>query len=449
MSEAQHTTSPGESLTPRTRCWPRSTPSHQVAHPVEIDKLDLAIQWAVMHPVESINHGAATVDGTEGELAIAGPGAPLVAEFCVADLAFALGMSTDAGRTYLGDALELRYRLPKLWAAVTTGTGAGVEGTEDRPGHQDPVPRRRRPRRHPPGPPGAPVLVRADRPRRRRRPAAVRPRRGREAPPRSRRRAALRRRPQQVSFDGTVHVDAELDLADALDLNDAITAGAPQLANLGCEESLDVRRSLAAGALARRELTLDLQTDQRPSRPAPREAGADDLRPPRRRPAVAGVENTRSAISVEQVKDWCKGTNTHVTIRPVIDLNDQPAHRRLPAHRDHARASDPDQRHLRLPALHPTITNSRPRPPRGVRRHQHRQHQPRTTLPGPPPLQDPRRLDRRPHRTHHLHLDQHLRLHLRLGHPATPDIPTDITPPAPPAGPQPCPGTIQGVFLGR
>ena len=35
---------------------------------------------------------------------------------------------------------------------------------------------------------------------------------------------------------------------------------------------------------------------------------------------VAGVENTRSAISVEQVKAWCAGTSTKVTIRPVIDL---------------------------------------------------------------------------------------------------------------------------------
>ena len=27
-------------------------------------------------------------------------------------------------------------------------------------------------------------------------------------------------------------------------------------------------------------------------------------------------------MSVEQVKDWCAGTNTTVTVRPVIDLND-------------------------------------------------------------------------------------------------------------------------------
>jgi Domain of unknown function (DUF222) len=61
------------------------------------------------------------VPGTQGELAIAGPGAPLVAEFCIAELALVLGMSTDAGQSYLGDALELRYRLPKLWARVAAG----------------------------------------------------------------------------------------------------------------------------------------------------------------------------------------------------------------------------------------------------------------------------------------------------------------------------------------
>src|SRR4051794_41437649 len=73
-----------------------------------------------MHPVEFLDH-AATVPGSGGQLAVAGQGAPLVAEFCVAELALVLEMSTDAGRTYLGDALELRYRLPRLWAAVTTG----------------------------------------------------------------------------------------------------------------------------------------------------------------------------------------------------------------------------------------------------------------------------------------------------------------------------------------
>ena len=52
---------------------------------------------------------------------LAGPGAPLVSEFAAMEYAAALGMSTDAGHAYLGRALELRYRLPRLWARVVEG----------------------------------------------------------------------------------------------------------------------------------------------------------------------------------------------------------------------------------------------------------------------------------------------------------------------------------------
>jgi hypothetical protein len=290
---------------------------HLLGNQVEIDKLALAVQWAIMHPVESIDHGAATADGAEGELAIAGTGAPLVAEFCVADLALALGMSTDAGRTYLGDAIEIRYRLPKIWKAVITGRvavwkarkiaqatkGLSPQGARHVDIHLAHVAQRC-------------SFAQIDRAVA----EALRLFDPAEADKRRREAADGRRFDvdlEQVAYDGTVHVDGELDLADALDLNDAITTGAQQLAALGCEESLDVRRSMAAGALARRELTLDLETDQQP---APRKRDlviyvhlADG--------AVAGVENTRSTVSVQQVEDWCAGTNTHVTVRPVIDLN--------------------------------------------------------------------------------------------------------------------------------
>jgi hypothetical protein len=320
MSESQHTTGLGESPDSPDLVLAALHSSHQVATQVEVDKLNLAVQWAVMHPVESIDHGAATVDGTEGELAIAGAGAPLVAEFCVADLALALGMSTDAGRTYLGDAIELRYRLPRLWEVTTTGrvpvwkvrriAQATKPLCRDAASYVD---------RHLAQQAHRCSFAQIDRA------VADALRLFDAAEAEKRRREAADARHfdvdlQQVSFDGTVHVDADLDLADALDLNDAITAGAAELGRLGCEESLDVRRSLAAGALARRELTLDLQADPA-DQPAPRRRElliyvhlADG--------AVAGVENTRSSISVEQVKDWCRGTNTHVTIRPVIDLND-------------------------------------------------------------------------------------------------------------------------------
>ena len=86
----------------------------------EIDQFRLAVEWAIAHPIESIAD-IATVEGSEGELAIAGRGAPLVAEFCVADFALAIGVTTDAGRAYLGDAVEVRYRLPLLWDEVMDG----------------------------------------------------------------------------------------------------------------------------------------------------------------------------------------------------------------------------------------------------------------------------------------------------------------------------------------
>jgi hypothetical protein len=299
---------------------------HQVACAAEIRKLQFAIRWAIIHPVESINHGAATVEGTEGELAIAGPGAPLVAEFCVADLALALGMSTDAGRLYMGDAIELHYRLPKLWAVTVSGrvpvwkARKIAQATKPLcPAAAAYVDRHLAHVAH--GCSFAQIDRAVDDALRRYDPA--------EAEKRRRQAADARHFDvdlQQVSFDGTVHVDADLDLADALDLNDAIAAGAQQLAALGCEESLDVRRSLAAGAMARQELHLDLQ----PGTPAPDQP----VRPVRKRElmiyvhlseaGVAGVENTHSAISVEQVKDWCAGTNTKVTIRPVIGLNQDP-----------------------------------------------------------------------------------------------------------------------------
>ena len=92
----------------------------QVETQVTIALFAKVAQWADLHPVESI-WDAATVDGTEGELAVAGPGAPLVAEFCVSELALALGMSTAAARYYLGDTIEIRHRLPRLWARVMAG----------------------------------------------------------------------------------------------------------------------------------------------------------------------------------------------------------------------------------------------------------------------------------------------------------------------------------------
>ena len=123
----------------------------------------------------------------------------------------------------------------------------------------------------------------------------------------------------RVSYDGTVHVDGELDLADALDLEDAIRAGANQLGALGNTESLDVRRSIAAGDLARRQLALDLDTAGHRTPPPGRSVVlyAHVAEGP-----VGRCGNTRSPISVEQIKRLVRQA-TRVIVKPVLDLADR------------------------------------------------------------------------------------------------------------------------------
>ena len=313
---------------------------HQVVSHAEIDKLQLAVQWAIMHPVESLDHGAATVEGTEGELAIAGPGAPLVAEFCVADLALALGMSTDAGRTYLGDAIELRYRLPKLWAAVTSGRVRGVEGEEDRARHQVTVSRRRRATSTPTSPP----LRTGARSRRSSAPSRTpcagstrpRPRSGAARPPTP---GTSTSTLDQVSFDGTVHVDADLDLADALDLNDAVTAGAAPAGRPGVRRSPSTCAApwppapwpAATSPSTSTTDRADRPTSDRPAGAA--QAGADDLRPPRRRmPGRRGREHPVRDLG--RAGQGLVRRHRHPRHHPAGDRPQRrPAHRRLPAHR--------------------------------------------------------------------------------------------------------------------
>ncbi|WP_415836639.1 DUF222 domain-containing protein, partial [Nocardioides marinus] len=61
------------------------------------------------------------MSGADTMLELAGPGAPEVSEFAVIELAAALGRSTDSGRALLSDAVEARYRLPKIWQRLLDG----------------------------------------------------------------------------------------------------------------------------------------------------------------------------------------------------------------------------------------------------------------------------------------------------------------------------------------
>ncbi len=86
----------------------------------DADLLHAAVTWAEQHPPESVGLEA-TWPGTQGELSLAGEGAPEVAEFCIGEFAAAIGRSTDSGRILIAHAIELKCRLPRTQRRVESG----------------------------------------------------------------------------------------------------------------------------------------------------------------------------------------------------------------------------------------------------------------------------------------------------------------------------------------
>ena len=230
--------------------------AREAADRAECRVLELALEWAAMYSPDSLDPR-----GVERVVGLAGAHAPEVGEFCVAELATALRISTDAGRTLLAEALELGHRLPATWARVRSGdlpawrarriARSTITLNREGAGFVD---RHVAPFAHKVGPAQLDrlieeALVRHD-------PDQATARRLSAADARH-----VNIHTDQVGYDGTVHLDGDLDLADALDLDAALVAGAARLADLGSTASLDVRRAHALGELARHtDPTLDLPT---------------------------------------------------------------------------------------------------------------------------------------------------------------------------------------------
>src|SRR5918992_5073172 len=87
----------------------------------QVRQLELVVEWCTAHEVEETEAATHVEFGKDTGLALAGRGAPFVSEFAVTELATALGMTTDAGRRYVGRVLEVRYRLPGFWNEVSAG----------------------------------------------------------------------------------------------------------------------------------------------------------------------------------------------------------------------------------------------------------------------------------------------------------------------------------------
>ena len=88
----------------------------------ELLRLELAHQWAVLHPAPA-DTGVATPAGPALDVltideSLGGAGTPAVAAFTPEAFAAAIGMSPAAGASLIGDALDLRHRLPLFWKRV-------------------------------------------------------------------------------------------------------------------------------------------------------------------------------------------------------------------------------------------------------------------------------------------------------------------------------------------
>ena len=327
-------TATGEQLDSSTAVLAFARDNRVAADRAEANVLVAAATWGEQNPPESI-HEAATWSTRGGDcpLPLAGEGAPLVAEFCIAEFAAAIGRSTDAGRAKIAHALELKYRLPRHWARVRDGSleswracrvaaatiglsheaAAFMDAQLAGVAHQVGVTRLER---------LVEVAI-----------ARFMPDLAEENAHKAAEDRHVSFFHQQVSLWGTTGLQAELDLADALDLDAAITAEAEALRLAGCTESLDVRRAIAAGRIARRHLGLD-------PRPAPDPATHSDPGKSRQvilyvhlsdaaltgtthgEVALAEVENHRRTVLAAQVRTWCAAPDAHVIVKPVIDIDE-------------------------------------------------------------------------------------------------------------------------------
>jgi hypothetical protein len=285
--------------------------------------LQAAAKWVALHSIDSLVGPADAWH--ESALPLGGEGCPEVAEFAIVEFAAALGRSPESGRRYLAHVVEAFYRLRRCWRRLETGelqawrlcfiaertlclspaAAAFVDGHVAAVAHRI-------------GPAQLERLI-----------EEAKARFDSEQTEADRRAAAEQRHfdiaLDQVGVEGTVRVDGELDLADAMDLEAAIAADAHEQLRLGSVESLDVRRSIAAGHLARAQQSLDLRTEPldavppRPRRQVVLHVHVSDA-------AIMGVRELARVrglpgpITAEQVRSWCGNPDTQVTVKPVLDV---------------------------------------------------------------------------------------------------------------------------------
>ena len=93
----------------------------EAAWRAEVDLLHAAYHWSVVHSADRLDPAERGRPGREQARQLGGDGTPEVAEFAAAELGARIGRSPYAAAQLIADALDLRHRLPQLWARVEAG----------------------------------------------------------------------------------------------------------------------------------------------------------------------------------------------------------------------------------------------------------------------------------------------------------------------------------------
>jgi hypothetical protein len=243
-----------------------------------------------------------------------------VAEFCIAEFALAVGLSSDAGRRYVGDAVEIHHRLQRVQARVDRGELPAwrarriAAATRALPSAAaEFVDRHVAPVAHRIGLAALDRLVDEALTRFDLEAAEAKAQQARET-------RAVDVHLHHMQDDGTVEVTGVLDVPDAVDLEDALARGAAQLKADGSTDPLGVRRAQALGLLARGQLTLD-----NPGSPPSRRitlhvhATGEALQSGT---GLVRVEETRGFVGIGRLAEWCTDPATQIDVKPVLDLAD-------------------------------------------------------------------------------------------------------------------------------
>jgi hypothetical protein len=295
--------------------------AHDAAHEETMAaarKFELAATWAAMHPAPVVEdvvtpEGVVEMYGDQ-PVTLAGEGAPGMSEFAVAEFAAALGISTHAGRSLIGAALECRHRLPRTWARVMAGEVPlwKVRRLTEQT-HRLPMPGAAYVDRR-----LAPVLDTCSFAQIERAVETAAAETEDEKDELDRLEAAASEH-LQVRLDdahlhhGRVPIEGLLDYPAALALEQALQAGSHDLLTDFPDLSLDQRRALALGRLAaggaegQGVAEVVIYTHHTPSETH----------------GILDVEGSRGPghTTIEQIAEWCRTVATTVTIRPILDLD--------------------------------------------------------------------------------------------------------------------------------